>query len=68
MEMEGILNDQIFQQAYARVRGRHTDQSWLMLTPREITSLIYQEMREIDLQRSLPANSDPTPHITLAAE
>jgi hypothetical protein len=45
------MSDQIFQNAYARVRGRHSDQAWFALTPREITDLIYREMRVIDRER-----------------
>jgi hypothetical protein len=45
------MSDQIFQDAYARVRGRYTDQAWFALTPREITDLIYREIRVIDCER-----------------
>ena len=34
------MRDQIFQDAYARVRGRYTDQAWFALSPREITDAI----------------------------
>jgi hypothetical protein len=45
------MSDQIFQQAYARVRGRHTEESWMALNPRQITEAIYREIREIDAER-----------------
>ena len=45
------MSDQIFQDAYARVRARHDDQAWFALSPREITDSIYQEIRVIDRER-----------------
>lgn len=45
------MNDEVFQNAYARVRGRHNDQTWFALSPREITDSIYQEIRIIDGER-----------------
>jgi hypothetical protein len=50
------MRDPTFQDAYARVRGRYNDQDWLNLPPREITDLIYREMREIDLHRATDTN------------
>ena len=54
------MKDQIFQDAYARVRGRHTDQAWFALSPREITDAIYREIRRIDAmatKRETPRNA-----------
>lgn len=45
------MSDQVFQSAYARVRGRHSDQAWFALSPREITDSIYREIRVIDVER-----------------
>jgi hypothetical protein len=45
------VTDQVFQNAYARVRGRHSDQAWFALSPREITDSIYREIRVIDSER-----------------
>ena len=45
------MSDQVFQNAYARVRGRHDDQAWFALSPREITDSIYREIRDIDSER-----------------
>jgi hypothetical protein len=45
------MSDQTFQDAYARVRGRHTDQVWFSLSPREITDAIYREIRLLDAER-----------------
>jgi hypothetical protein len=45
------MSDRIFQDAYARVRGRHSDQAWFALSPREITDSIYREIRIIDRER-----------------
>jgi hypothetical protein len=51
------MRDPTFQDAYARVRSRYNDQDWLNLPPREITDLIYREMREIDLHRAIDADT-----------
>jgi hypothetical protein len=61
------MTDQIFQSAYARVRGRHDDQSWFALSPREITDSIYREIRLIDRERLMNAEAEITA-IPLAAE
>lgn len=61
------MSDHIFQDAYARVRGRHDDQSWFALSPREITDSIYQEIRAIDRERLQPAELDFAP-VAIAAE
>jgi hypothetical protein len=52
------MSDHIFQDAYARVRGRHDDQAWFALSPREITDSIYREIRTIDGERLQAANGD----------
>ena len=54
------MSDQIFQDAYARVRGRHTDQAWFALSPREITDSIYREIRVIDSERLMCTEADVT--------
>jgi hypothetical protein len=61
------VSDQVFQNAYARVRGRHDDQSWFALSPREITDSIYREIRNIDTERMQLAESVATP-LAIAAE
>jgi hypothetical protein len=61
------MSDHIFQDAYARVRGRHDDQSWFALSPREITDSIYREIRVIDRERVTRAESDLVP-MAVAAE
>jgi hypothetical protein len=61
------MSDDIFQDAYARVRGRHDDQAWFALSPREITELIYREIRIIDRERVPPADVDFAP-MAMAAE
>ena len=53
-----MMRDPTFQDAYTRVRSRYNDQDWLTLPPREITDLIYREMREIDLHRAIDTNSE----------
>lgn len=61
------MSDQTFQDAYARVRGRHNDQAWFALTPREIADLIYREIRVIDAERLTCPEADFTP-MAVAAE
>jgi hypothetical protein len=61
------VNDDIFQDAYARVRGRHDDKAWFALSPRQITDLIYREIRIIDHERLSRAEADPAP-LAVAAE
>lgn len=51
------MSDQIFQHAYARVRARHTEETWLALSPRQITDAIYREIRLIDAERSAARDS-----------
>jgi hypothetical protein len=51
------MSDQIFQVAYARVRGKHSDQAWFAMSPREIADCIYHEMRVIDRERLLCAET-----------
>jgi hypothetical protein len=50
-QAEVCMSDRVFQDAYARVRSRHTDQTWFALSPREITDSIYREIRVIDRER-----------------
>ena len=45
------MSDQVFQDAYSRVRGRFSDQEWFGMTPRQITDEIYREIRVIDQER-----------------
>jgi hypothetical protein len=61
------MSDQVFQNAYTRVRGRHTDQAWFSLSPREITDSIYREIRIIDSERVRGAEGS-TPQLAMAAE
>ena len=61
------MNDHTFQDAYARVRGRHDDLAWFALSPRQITDSIYREIRNIDTERMQLAESVATP-LAIAAE
>jgi hypothetical protein len=45
------MSDQIFQEAYARVRARYDEDTWLTLNPRQVTDAIYREIRQIDAER-----------------
>ena len=47
----GDMSDQVFQDAYSRVRARFSDQEWFGMTPRQITDAIYREIRVIDQER-----------------
>jgi hypothetical protein len=62
------MSDLIFQDAYDRVRSRYSNQDWVALSPREVTTLIYQEMREIDLSRTVNATSEAGRVVAVAAE
>ena len=62
------MSDAIFQDAYARVRGRHDDQSWFALSPREITDSIYREMRVLDQERLAAAKDQGFASMAVAAE
>jgi hypothetical protein len=64
---ESCMSDHIFQDAYARVRGRHNDQAWFALSPREITDSIYREIRIIDRESLTRAPGDFSP-MAIAAE
>ena len=57
-EAERFMSDQIFQDAYARVRSRHDDQAWFGLSPRQITDSIYREIRNLDRERVMSADAD----------
>lgn len=61
------MSDHIFHDAYARVRGRHNDQAWFALSPREITDSIYREIRIIDGERLTRGGDDFAP-MAMAAE
>jgi hypothetical protein len=45
------MSDHVFQEAYDRVRSRHSPQEWFSMTPREISEAIFREIRAIDLDR-----------------
>ncbi|MFL5257829.1 MAG: hypothetical protein ACJ8AI_34115 [Rhodopila sp.] len=62
------MRDPTFQDAYVRVRGRFSDRDWLSLPPREITNLIYREMREIDLNRAITMDARAQEKIAAAAD
>jgi hypothetical protein len=64
----GSMSDHVFQTAYARVRGRHSDKGWFSLSPREITNAIYTEIRAIDRERAMVADSGYKSVIAIAAE
>ena len=61
------MSDHTFQDAYARVRGRHDDQAWFTFSPREITDSIYREIRAIDRERMMHVQTDFMP-MAIAAE
>jgi hypothetical protein len=61
------MGDHIFQDAYSRVRGRHNDQDWFALSPRQITDSIYSEIRALDRERVTRADGEFAP-MAMAAE
>ena len=61
------MSDEIFAEAYARLRGRHSEKEWFSLTPQDITKAIYSEIRAIDRER-FKAASGSVAAIPLAAE
>jgi hypothetical protein len=63
---EAHMNDDIFETAYARVRGCHTDEAWFALSPHQITAAIYLEMRIIDGERVARSEPDAVPMDTAA--
>jgi len=66
-EAEGLMSDHTFQDAYARVRGRHDDQAWFALSQRQITDTIYREIRAIDRERLMQREAAFAP-MAIAAE
>jgi len=46
-----FMSDQIFLDAYARVRNAYSEEAWLALDPRQITAAIYREIRLLDAER-----------------
>jgi hypothetical protein len=52
------MNDAVFRGAYVRVRARYDDQAWAALPSKDVTDLIYREIRVIDLERLMPAGAD----------
>jgi hypothetical protein len=66
-EAEGFMSEHTFQDAYARVRGRHDDQSWFSLSPRQITDSIYREIRALDRERLMHREAGFAP-MAIAAE
>lgn len=67
IQVEGYMTEHTFQDAYTRVRGRHSDQTWFALSQREITDSIYREMRVLDRERFIALQQDFAP-MAIAAE
>jgi hypothetical protein len=61
------MSEHTFQDAYARVRGRQTDQAWFALSQREITDSLYREIRAIDRERLMRREAGFMP-MAIAAE
>jgi hypothetical protein len=61
------MSEHTFQDAYSRVRGRHDDQAWFALSPREITDSIYREIRVLDREHLLHREANFAP-MAIAAE
>jgi hypothetical protein len=54
------MGDQTFDKAYARVRFRYSEAAWRRLSPRDLTSEIYREMRAIDAESEMQAKPQST--------
>ena len=50
--LRAAMTDPVFQQAYEAVRLSFSDDAWSALSPRQITEVIYQEIRRIDAARA----------------
>ena len=61
------MSEHTFQDAYTRVRGRHDDQAWFALSPRQITDSIYREIRALDREH-LMRREDGFAPMAIAAE
>lgn len=61
------MSEHTFQDAYARVRGRHDDQAWFTLSQRQITDSIYREIRALDRERLMHREAGFAP-MAMAAE
>ena len=46
------MSDRVFEEAYARVRSRFSDDAWFAMPPRAVTDEIYREIRQIDAERA----------------
>ena len=60
--------DRTFEDAYLRVRAKHSDQRWFSLSPREITSAIYEEIHILDSERLGSPTSRSSDGFAIAAE
>ncbi len=63
------MSDRIVEEAYNRVRSRYSDDAWFALPPRALTDAIYQEIRQIDSERSrdMPSRQDADVRSAFAA-
>ena len=60
------MPDPVFQQAFDAVRKSCPVEVWDMLSSRQITELVYQEMRRIDANQAKPGpTSNGAPDATL---
>jgi hypothetical protein len=58
------MSDPVFQQAFETVRKSWSNEAWGTLTPRQVTELIYREIRRIDagtLSREARPAAEATP-------
>jgi hypothetical protein len=56
------MSDQVFQEAFARVRARYSDAEWQTMSPQQVVEEIYREMRVIDVEQvETPPPKRPCP-------
>lgn len=53
--------DEVVRQALENVRGNRNDPEWSTMIPNQRASLIYQEMRRLDLEAARSVHAVQTP-------
>ncbi len=53
--------DEVVRQALENVRGNRNDPEWSTMIPNQRASLIYQEMRRLDLETARSGHAAQTP-------
>ncbi len=53
-------SDEVFQEAFNRVRSRYSDREWQTLSSQQVVEEVYREMRAIDAERQRNPPKDET--------